>query len=792
MATLDELIAQQYSQYGYDPELGVTYQTDQFDPSSIRYAGDESGGVIPRMLVGEDLVPLVRTSGDDPTIGYAPGIVGRDDVRQTAARDEVFRSVPYASDDATFNYTANLVRRLDPSASDADVFAAAQKASQVYDPPGQYMPTLRIAQRVADTYMSDKLGRQFSMEAEIPGFSDAMGAAEKGASEKSLSWREALPILALPAAAVLGGVFAPEIAGAVGAGEGAAEVGTANVLAGLGTGADEGYQLVNVADAATGPSTAAAPGMNATQQLVTQIAQATGLPSNVVQGALTNAVTSGAKTALTGGDLGDVVSSAGTGLIAGGVGAGIGELASPYVKDVFGDLPSSVSKGITGALSGAATSGVKAGIAGGDVGTAALLGGLSGGISGSGILSGSSSSGDAAYGYPSGVRPVGDDSVGLIELADGTLAYPDGTPVNLSDSAYTGPADLVGGEEDLDRAIGTSVTDPTMGMDVGDLYVPNDVQASANNIDPTMGMEVGDLYVPNNIQTGASSMDPTEGMDFGDLYVPDPSTLVNLPTDTGGVAYGTGTAAAEGTPAAWTKTFPEIAKILQDSGIINATGGATDLGKFLGGLSAAGLGGLLGYLGKSSGGKPVGYQGGIPQYTAQRVGAVGYDPMRRPGSGGAAPSPGKLVYTPTGQMMASGGSVDNEPDSYGLPTLGLASKQLGAPKGAVAAAIKKFYSDRYREMAKQAGLASGGQPRYLGNAHDGMADTIPAQIDGKKPAALSGGEFVIPADVVSHLGNGNSTAGAKVLYDMMAKVRKARTGTPKQGKQINANKYVPA
>jgi hypothetical protein len=72
-----------------------------------------------------------------------------------------------------------------------------------------------------------------------------------------------------------------------------------------------------------------------------------------------------------------------------------------------------------------------------------------------------------------------------------------------------------------------------------------------------------------------------------------------------------------------------------------------------------------------------------------------------------------------------------------------------------------------------------------------MADEIPSSIDGKQAAALSHGEFVIPADVVSHLGNGNSDAGAKKLYDMMARVRKARTGNQKQGKKINPDKFMP-
>ena len=88
-----------------------------------------------------------------------------------------------------------------------------------------------------------------------------------------------------------------------------------------------------------------------------------------------------------------------------------------------------------------------------------------------------------------------------------------------------------------------------------------------------------------------------------------------------------------------------------------------------------------------------------------------------------------------------------------------------------------------------ANLAAGG--RYLNGATDGMADAVPANIDGQQPAALSDGEFVIPADVVSHLGNGNSNAGAKALYDMMASVRKDRTGNSKQGKQINAANYMP-
>jgi hypothetical protein len=87
------------------------------------------------------------------------------------------------------------------------------------------------------------------------------------------------------------------------------------------------------------------------------------------------------------------------------------------------------------------------------------------------------------------------------------------------------------------------------------------------------------------------------------------------------------------------------------------------------------------------------------------------------------------------------------------------------------------------------GYSDGG--RLLKGPGDGMSDNIPASIGHKQPARLADGEFVVPADVVSHLGNGSTDAGAKKLYAMMDKVREARVGTKKQGKQIKSEKYLP-
>jgi hypothetical protein len=111
--------------------------------------------------------------------------------------------------------------------------------------------------------------------------------------------------------------------------------------------------------------------------------------------------------------------------------------------------------------------------------------------------------------------------------------------------------------------------------------------------------------------------------------------------------------------------------------------------------------------------------------------------------------------------------------------------------------LDNLAAQRSTENAKLLGYAYGGLTSlkpggYLDGAGDGMSDSIPATIEGKQPARLADGEFVVPADVVSHLGNGSSKAGSKRLYSMLDKVRQARTGNKKQGKQIKPEKYMPA
>ena len=233
----------------------------------------------------------------------------------------------------------------------------------------------------------------------------------------------------------------------------------------------------------------------------------------------------------------------------------------------------------------------------------------------------------------------------------------------------------------------------------------------------------------------------------------------------------------------------------------------------------------LSYIGNKSGiGQaqipPSGYQGGIPALTAMR----GQVPMARGAEleGGAirpmgTPAPAGLeaitAARPTGRMMPMSYDPNRRPGSGGrryfsdiqyVPQSESAAPAQERQDEQIARLMEQNIQNPAREQRRAPpaqpikNMAAGGlatlgmkKGKYLNGDTDGMADEVPAQIEGTQPAALSDGEFVIPADVVSHLGNGNSDAGAKVLEQMMAKVRKARTGSKKQGKEIDPNKFLP-
>ena len=165
-------------------------------------------------------------------------------------------------------------------------------------------------------------------------------------------------------------------------------------------------------------------------------------------------------------------------------------------------------------------------------------------------------------------------------------------------------------------------------------------------------------------------------------------------------------------------------------------------------------------------------------------------------------NPQPIYQAAQGGMMdlARGGTFDDE--------IGKDDDFAYAPGGDVNKRRKSLSGDKYYKFADsrrdssmeaaidqnfaKGGLGAALPPRFLSGGGDGMSDSIRANIDGKQEARLADGEFVIPADVVSHLGNGSSKAGAKKLYAMMDKIRKARTGRTRQAPEVNPNKYMPA
>ena len=233
---------------------------------------------------------------------------------------------------------------------------------------------------------------------------------------------------------------------------------------------------------------------------------------------------------------------------------------------------------------------------------------------------------------------------------------------------------------------------------------------------------------------------------------------------------------------------------------------------------------------------------GMPEEDPRYAGSP-YRYNLAPGFQGSTPARPSPYYRPTGLgyaeggdvMMAAGGSYEDEPmgDNPGMAAGGIAGYAAGGLKmktmslgegiardtdtdtaslGAYDAAMKRMEKQfaagnlKSREMPKS-GIAKLGQMkamaqgglggysdggRMLKGPGDGMSDSIPAVIGKRQPARLADGEFVVPADVVSHLGNGSTDAGAKKLYGMMDKIRKARTGKKKQAPAVKASKYMPA
>lgn len=119
-----------------------------------------------------------------------------------------------------------------------------------------------------------------------------------------------------------------------------------------------------------------------------------------------------------------------------------------------------------------------------------------------------------------------------------------------------------------------------------------------------------------------------------------------------------------------------------------------------------------------------------------------------------------------------------------------------SPEIALAAFVARYGEEALRDLVERVrrgdfaenAMVDEGMVKGVG---DGMDDMIPATLEGEQDVVLSDGEFIVPADVVSGLGNGSSDAGSKALHEMMDRVRKLRTGKDSQPDQVPQEKMLP-
>lgn len=252
--------------------------------------------------------------------------------------------------------------------------------------------------------------------------------------------------------------------------------------------------------------------------------------------------------------------------------------------------------------------------------------------------------------------------------------------------------------------------------------------------------------------------------------------------------------------------------------------------------SLGGIGALLNSIGGGGGGGFAGYRGSIPKYTASRTQyappvstvGMGYRPsdtevmdyLKRPGLNDAMIARSMNEYGVSPERIAgiTGTPVANVQSRYQAalgPNAGIArrpgsggvtyfSPMVYTPQAAAAPAAaptepvatpttNPVIEPTYAQggIASLGGYSDGGQ--LLRGPGDGVSDDIPATIGDKQPARLADGEFVVPARIVSELGNGSTEAGARKLYAMMDRIKKARSKSMKNiAANSKADKHLPA
>lgn len=386
--------------------------------------------------------------------------------------------------------------------------------------------------------------------------------------------------------------------------------------------------------------------------------------------------------------------------------------------------------------------GIGAGATGGGMGGMGDTGGgMSAGAGGAPDLSGidlSALQGMIGGGMGQGpaVNPFAEGYTPPVDTGMGDVAYAGGTP------GFDMTGGMGGGMDEIAYAGGTPGFDMTGG---GREYTPPPEFSSG----PIMPMQP---QMPELAQQPAPDM---SGFDFSSLA-------------------GLGSLGGMGGMGGMSPQMPQAPQMPELAPQPAPQQPAFDMSSLGGGMDFGGMGGM-----QQPAPQPAPDMGGFGGFGGGMdfSGLGGFD------AGAMAPQP-----APSYDMSAFGGFG-------GMPQQPAPSFDMGGMGGGM-----DFGGMDYSGMdfGSVGGFAGGGPIQYaaggkfLRGPGDGMSDDIKANINGEQEARLADGEFVIPADVVSHIGNGSSEAGADRLYKMMADIRKARTGKTRQAPEINAKKYLPS
>jgi hypothetical protein len=166
-----------------------------------------------------------------------------------------------------------------------------------------------------------------------------------------------------------------------------------------------------------------------------------------------------------------------------------------------------------------------------------------------------------------------------------------------------------------------------------------------------------------------------------------------------------------------------------------------------------------------------------------------FTPVPAPAAAPVAPVTSMPSFSDYGSGMAAGGPVEamSAANVYDMQNARGGVSDMGVD---MSTGMQRMARGGISDLGD---YSDGG--RLLRGPGDGVSDSIPAVIGRKRPARLADGEFVVPARIVSELGNGSTEAGARKLYAMMNRVQRARgktTGKGKVAKNTRAEKYLPA